>query len=157
MIQTGLKLDLNFRLKVLLDGVPQEVAFSSLLRRRTIVSVYLRNNTPGCDRQTASLAAEATGFAQAGYDVIAVSRDTGGSHARYAAAKGISYLLVSDPEDRFARAADAIMQKSMYGRAWSGPARAAFVLEPDGTVLAVVARVDTKDHAAQLYNVIKSL
>jgi peroxiredoxin len=31
------------------------------------------------------------------------------------------------------------------------------VLEPDGTVLAVVEKVDTKDHAAQLRAVLKGL
>ena len=34
---------------------------------------------------------------------------------------------------------------------------AAYVLEPDGTVLAVVEKVDTKDHAAQLRAVLKGL
>ena len=81
----------------------------------------------------------------------------GGSHAKYAAKKGITYTLASDPEDRFAKAADAIVEKSMYGRKFTGPARAAFVLATDGTVLAVVPKVDTADHARQLREVVKEL
>ena len=38
----------------------------------------------------------------------------------------------------------------MYGRTFFGPARAAYVLDRDGTVLAVAEKVDTADHAAQL-------
>lgn len=38
----------------------------------------------------------------------------------------------------------------MYGKTYEGPARAAFVIDRDGTVLAVAEKVDTKDHAAQL-------
>ncbi|MSU48620.1 MAG: redoxin domain-containing protein [Opitutus sp.] len=157
MIAPGQKLDLRFRLKSVRDGTISEVTFADLLTRRSIVSVYMKNNTPGCDRQNDSLAAHAAEFDRAGYNLIAVSRDTCGSHGRYAVAKKISYTLVSDPEDRFARAAGSLIQKSMYGRTFTGPARAAFVLERDGTVLAVAEKVDTANHAAQLRALICSL
>ena len=47
-----------------------------------------------------------------------------------------------------------MIEKSMYGRSFTGPARAAYVLDRDGTVLAVVPKVDTADHAAQLREVL---
>lgn len=157
MIAPGQKLSLGFRLKVLHDGVVKELAFGELLTRRTIVSVYMKNNTPSCDRQNDRLVEHAAEFDRAGYDVIAVSRDTCGSHGRYAAAKGIRYTLASDPQDQFARATDSLIEKSMYGRTFVGPTRAAYVLEPDGTVLAVVPKVDPANHAEQLQAVIRTL
>src|ERR1019366_8876739 len=135
----------------------ETVRFSDLLPRPTIVSVYMRNNTPGCDRQNDSLAAHAAEFDRAGYNLVALSRDTCGSHAKYAAKKKITYTLASDPEDLFAKAADAVIEKSMYGRSFTGPARAAFVLARDGTVLAVAPKVDTADHAAQLRALLATL
>lgn len=157
MIAPGKRLDLGFKLQVLRDGVAKEMSFGDLLKRRTIVSVYMKNNTPSCDRQNESLAEHAAKFDRAGYDLVAISRDTCGSHARYATKKGIGYTLASDPEDRFARATDSLVEKSMYGKKYVGPARAAYVLDRDGTVLAVVEKVDTADHAAQLLAVIKKL
>jgi thioredoxin-dependent peroxiredoxin len=157
MISPGQKLNLDFRVKAFRGGRAVEVRFIDLLTRRTVVSVYMKNNTPSCDRQNASLVEHAAAFAEAGYDIVAVSRDTCGSHSRYAAAKNIAYTLVSDPQDLFAQAAGSLMEKSMYGRTFVGPARAAFVLEPDGTVLAVAEKVLTTDHAAQLRELIKSL
>lgn len=157
MISRGQKLDVDFRLKVVCNGVAQEVTFGDLLTRRTIVSVYMKNNTPSCDRQNDDLVAHAAEFDRAGFNVIALSRDTCGSHTRYAAAKGIAYTLASDPQDRFAQAAGSLVQKSMYGRTFTGPARAAFVLDRDGTVLAVLEKIDPARHAAQLREVIKAL
>ena len=157
MVAVDDKLDLDFRLKVVRDGEAKEMRFGDLLRRRTIVSVYMKNKTPSCDRQNDSLAAHAKEFAEMGYDLVAISRDTAGSHQRYAALKGISYPLVSDPEDRFARATDSLIEKSMYGRTFVGPARAAYVLDRDGSVLAVISKVDTADHAAQLRAALQSL
>ena len=150
-------MDTRFQLKVFRDGRSETVTFADLLARRTIVSVYMRNNTPGCDRQNESLAAHAAEFERAGYSLVALSRDTGGSHAKYAAKKKITYTLASDLGDLFAKAVDSVVEKSMYGRKFTGPARAAYVLDRDGTVLAVVEKVDTADHAAQLRKVLAGL
>ena len=157
MITPGKKLKTNLKLKVVAQGVESEVTFKDLLKRRTIVSVYMKNNTGSCDKQNDSLAAHAAEFTKAGYDLIAISRDTPGSHLKYAVKKKITYTLASDPSDLFAQAADAVVEKSMYGKKYFGPARAAFVLAPDGTVLAVAEKVDTADHAAQLKALIAGL
>jgi thioredoxin-dependent peroxiredoxin len=157
VLSPGQKIDVGFRLKVVRDGVVKEVMFGELLTRPTIISVYMRNNTPACDRQTSSLAEHAAEFDRAGFNLVAVSRDTCGSHARYARAKGIRFTLASDPEDHFAHATDSLITKSMYGRNFVGPARAAYVIDCDGTILAVVPKVDRDDHAAQLKELIKSL
>lgn len=157
MIKTGQKLKLNFKLKVVQGGEEKEVVFKDLLTRRTIVSVYMKNNTPGCDRQNDSLAEHAEEISKAGFTLIAISRDTCGSHKKYAAKKGISYVLASDPEDLFAQATDSVIEKKMYGRTFYGPQRAAYVLDTDGTVLAIAEKVDTADHAAQLKALIAPL
>ncbi len=157
MLKPGQKLDTDFTLKIVRGGALAEVAFGTLLTRPTIVSVYMRNNTGSCDRQNDSLIAHAAEFDRRGYNLVAVSRDTCGSHRRYAETKGISYVLASDPQDRFATAVDAIVEKSMYGRTFRGPARAAFVLAPDGALLAVLEKVDPKNHAAQLLAMLDTL
>ena len=150
MVRPGDTLELDFPVKVVRDSIVHEVRFKDLLGRRTIVSVHMKNNTPSCDRQVASLVGSAAEFAEAGYEVLGLSRDTAGSHARYAAAKGISFPLVSDPTDQFARAADSLVQKTMYGRQFVAPARAIFVLERDGRVLAVAEKADTTNTPAQV-------
>lgn len=157
MISRGRKLDLNFTLAVVQNDAAKRVQFTTLLTRPTIVSVYMRNNTGGCDRQNDALVAVAAELDRAGYNLIAVSRDNAGSHRKYAAKKGINYALASDPEDLFAKAADSLVEKSMYGRKFFGPARAAYVIDRDGTVLAVIEKVDTADHAAQLRAVLAEL
>jgi peroxiredoxin Q/BCP len=157
MIQPGKKLKTSFKLKIVRDGSEAEVAFKDLLTKPTIVSVYMKNNTGSCDKQNDSLAAHAEEFAKRGYNLVALSRDTCGSHLKYAAKKGITYTLASDPDDLFAKATDSIVEKSMYGKTYEGPARAAFVIAKDGTVLAVAEKVDTKDHAAQLHALLDGL
>jgi peroxiredoxin Q/BCP len=157
MISKGQKIDTGFSLKVVQAGVAREVVFRELLTRPAIVSVYMKNNTPSCDRQNDSLVGHAGEFDRLGYHLIALSRDTCGSHVKYAARKGIGYTLASDPDDLFARATDSVIGKMMYGRTFQGPARAAYVIGTDGTVLAVIEKVDTKDHSRQIQAVLATL
>lgn len=157
MIQPGARLPLKLALKVLQANEEKEVELGQLLTRRTVVSVYMRNNTGGCDKQNDSLVGYAATLDRAGYNLIALSRDSLASHRKYAAKKGITYVLASDPEDRFAQATDSLVTKSMYGRKFVGPARAAYVLDRDGTVLAVIEKVTPAEHAAQLAAVLATL
>ena len=84
----------------------------------------MRNNTGSCDKQNTSLVAHAQELDAAGVNVVAISRDKPAAHEKYAAKLGIPYTLVSDPDDTFAKEADAIVEKSMYGKKYLGPARA---------------------------------
>lgn len=155
MIQPGERPDLNIPVNAFVEGVARPTTLKALIGGApALVSVYMRNNTGACDRQNASLAAHAAEFARRGWRVVAVSRDTCASHAKYAAKLGISYTLVSDPEDTISKALDAIVEKSMYGKKYLGPARAAYLFDEAGEVLAVIPKVDPSGHAAQALAVI---
>jgi peroxiredoxin Q/BCP len=157
MVSVGEKIDTDFTLNIVRNGEEEEVSFGDLLDRPTIVSVYMRNNTSGCDRQNKSLAEHADEFDKMGYNLISLSKDTCGSHKNYAEKLGISYILASDPDYKFAEATDSIVEKKMYGNTYEAPSRSAYVLDTDGTVLGVIEKVNTKAHAEELKELIDSL
>ncbi|WP_221029624.1 redoxin domain-containing protein [Actomonas aquatica] len=159
MKQVGETLDLSFEVKVVrgAGAAPEVMRFGDLVTGPTVVSVYMRNNTGSCDKQNAALVADLAAIRERGYAVIAVSRDTAGSHERYATKLGIDYSLVSDPEDLFGQAADAIVEKKMYGRTFTGPLRSAWVLDGTGKVLAVIDKVDAKAHGAQVLSALDGI
>lgn len=157
MIETGKKIDTDFELDIVRNGEEETVAFSELLDRPTIVSVYMRNNTSGCDKQNRSLAEHADWFDEQGYNLIAISKDSCGSHKNYAEKLGINYVLASDPEYRFAEATDSVVEKKMYGNTYEAPTRSAYIIDTDGTVLGIIEKVNTKDHAQELKELIANL
>lgn len=157
MITKGTTINTDFELDVVKNGEQQTVKFSELLDRPTIVSVYMRNNTSGCDKQNASLAQEADWFDMHGYNIVAISKDTCGSHKNYAEKLGINYVLASDPGYKFGEATDSVVEKSMFGNTYEAPTRSAYVIDTDGTVLGIVKKVDTKNHAAELKELINKL
>lgn len=157
MIDTGKKIDTDFELDVVINGEEKTVTFSDLLDRPTIVSVYMRNNTSGCDKQNQSLAEHADWFDEEGYNLVAVSKDSCGSHKNYAEKLDINYVLASDPDYKFAKATDSIVEKKMYGNTYEAPSRSAYVIDTDGTVLGIIEKVNTKDHARELKELIENL
>jgi len=157
MIEIGKKIDTDFKVKAVQEGEEKEVSFWELLSGKTIVSVYMKNNTSSCDRQTLDLAEHSDWFNNKGFNLVAVSKDGSRSHKNYAKKQGINYTLVSDPDYKFAEATDSIVEKKMYGKTFTGPSRSAFVIDSDGTILATVEKIDTKAHAEELKALINSL
>ncbi|MGK7369080.1 MAG: peroxiredoxin [Candidatus Halalkalibacterium sp. M3_1C_030] len=157
MIETGKKIDTDFTLDIVKNGEEKTVTFSELLDRPTIVSVYMRNNTSGCDKQNKSLSEHADWFDEKGYNLVAVSKDTCGSHKNYAEKLDINYTLASDPDYKFASATDSVVEKKMYGNTYEAPTRSAYVIDTDGTVLGIIEKVNTKDHAQELKELVENL
>lgn len=157
MIEQGAKADFNFTIKAVQNGEEKEINFKDLLDKRAIVSVYMKNNTSSCDRQTKDLSDEAGWFKKKGYNVVAISKDTCGSHKRYAKKQGIDFTLVSDPDYKFAEATDSVVEKKMFGNEYEAPSRSAFVIDTDGTILGIVEKVNSKDHAGELKELVESL
>jgi thioredoxin-dependent peroxiredoxin len=157
MVKKGDKIDTAFKLSIVENGEEKEVTFSDLLNRPAIVSVYMRNNTGGCDKQNQSLAGHSEWFDKKGYNLVALSKDSCGSHKNYAEKLGIHYTLASDPDFLFSKATDSIVEKKMYGKTFDAPSRSAFVIDTDGTVLGVIEKIDTKAHAEELKELVESL
>lgn len=157
MISPGTKIDTSLRFKGVCNSERIEVTLAKLFTKRTVVSVYMRNNTSSCDKQNTSLSKAASELAKAGYQLVGISRDTCNSHLKYAEKMELGYTLLSDPDDLFSKEVDAIIEKSMYGKKYMGPARAAYVFEKDGTLLAAIEKVDSPRHGEELLELIAGL
>lgn len=157
MIEVGEKIETNFSLDIVEDGEQKTVKFGELLDRPTIISVYMRNNTSGCDKQNKSLAEHADWFDEQGYNLVAVSKDTCGSHKNYAEKLNINYILASDPEYKFGKATDSVVEKNMFGNTYEAPTRSAYVIDTDGTVLNIIEKINTKNHASELKELVNNL
>lgn len=155
MIKAGTILDLSFSVKVAIGGEKRDRVFAELLLRPAIVSVYMRNNTGSCDKQTQQMQRAAAELDKLGYGLIGLSKDTLGSHLKYAGKLGLSFPLVSDPEHAFAKATESLVEKKMYGKTFFGPSRSAYCIDASGKVLGIVESVDPARHAQQLLELVR--
>lgn len=158
MLKPGTKPKLNFKVEALDNGkVLQKTMAEFLEGKATVVSVYMRNNTSACDKQTKELDKSQQLIAKQGFRIVSVSRDPITSHTKYAQKHGYHYTLIADPEDQFSKAMDAMVEKSMYGKKYIGPARAAYLFDPKGKLLRVIPKIDAAKHGEQILEAIKEL
>lgn len=150
MIEVNETIDLDFPVRVAADGEKRECSFSELVTRPTLVSVYMRNNTGSCDKQTQQMQVAAAELDRLGLGLVGLSKDTPGSHLKYACKFELSFPLVSDPDHAFAKATKSLVEKKMYGKTFHGPTRSAYLIDPSGRVLGLVEKVDAANHASQL-------
>jgi len=155
MISVGETIDLSFSARAVVDGEKWEGPFSQLVNRPTVVSVYMRNNTSSCDRQSQQMGVVAAELDKQGIGLIGLSKDTPGSHLKYACKLELSFPLVSDPEHAFASATKSLVEKKMYGKTFLGPTRSAYLVNANGKVLGIVEKVDSANHAEQLRELVK--
>lgn len=153
----GDKLDLDFEVGLARDGSKEKIALSELLEGPTIVSVYMRNNTGSCDKQMVSLNEAFLALRKRGVSLLGLSKDTVGSHVKYADRHGIQFPLISDPEYRFVKAVDSLIEKKMYGRTFWGPQRAAYLIDKKGLLCGICPEVNPSHHGEQAEALAKTL
>ena len=157
MISTGQKIDTGISLEVVQNGETRTTTVQALLDRPTIFSVYMKNNTGSCDKQNDSLVASAAEIDGLGYNLVAISKDSCKAHLNYATKKGIPYTLASDPDNAFTQAVDGMVEKKMRGKTYMGPARAAYIIDTDGTVQAVIEKIKSAEHGPELISLLHTL
>lgn len=132
----------------------KEVRLSDYPGMRFIIYFYPKDNTPGCTLEAKGLAAGYENLKKMGYQVIGVSKDSATSHKKFIEKHCLPFPLVADTECKLCEQAGVWKLKKMAGREYMGIVRTTFVCNHDGTVTDVVTKVDTKNSAEQLYQLL---
>ncbi|WP_253343825.1 peroxiredoxin [Sphingobium sp. OAS761] len=122
-----------------------------------VVYFYPKADTPGCTNEAKDFTALAGDFAAAGVAVVGISRDKPAKLAKFADKYGLAVTLASDEDGAMCEASGTWIEKSMYGRAYMGIARATFLVGGDGTILRAWPQVKVKGHAAEVLEAVKAL
>jgi peroxiredoxin Q/BCP len=122
-----------------------------------ILYFYPKDDTSGCTREAQDFTALAPQFADAGVQVIGVSRDPMKSHEKFIGKYGLAVPLVSDEDGRISDAFGTWVEKSMYGRKYMGMERASYLIGPDGRVLRAWRKVKVPGHAEDVLKAAREL
>jgi peroxiredoxin Q/BCP len=118
--------------------------------RSTVVYFYPAASTPGCTKQACDFRDSLASLQQAGYEVVGISPDPVDKLARFAAAEGLDFPLLSDPDHTVAEAYAAWGEKKNYGKTYQGLIRSTVVVDPEGKVAVAQYNVRATGHVAKL-------
>ena len=86
----------------------------------------------------------------AGVTVIGVSRDTADKLREFRERDGLTFTLLSDPDQAVHEAYGAWGEKMNYGKAVTGVLRSTFVISPEGVIEHALYNVKATGHVARL-------
>ncbi|KQN95364.1 thioredoxin-dependent thiol peroxidase [Arthrobacter sp. Leaf69] len=132
------------------DAEGHEVSLADFRGRSTVVYFYPAASTPGCTKQACDFRDSLASLRQAGYDVVGISPDPVDKLAKFAAAEGLDFPLLSDPDHAVAEAYAAWGEKKNYGKTYQGLIRSTVVVDPDGKVAVAQYNVRATGHVAKL-------
>lgn len=119
-----------------------------------ILYFYPKDSTAGCTVQATDFTALADQFAQKGYTILGVSRDSVKSHQNFICKKELGIGLISDTDERLCQHFGVIQEKMMYGKTHLGVVRSTFVFDKAGVMTASYRNIKAKDHAQTLLDVL---
>ena len=86
--------------------------------------------------------------------MIGVSKDSAASHGKFAAKHSLPFTLIADTDTTLNQAFGVWQKKKMAGREYMGTVRTTFLVDGDGTVTDIIVKVDTKNSASQILEII---
>ena len=133
-----------------MDQDGKVVSSKELLGKKTIIYFYPKDNTSGCTAEACSLRDNYEAMVAKGYNVVGVSKDSVASHKKFAQKYELPFTLLADTSTEMIQAFGAWGEKSLYGRKYMGTLRLTFIFDEKGTLIEIIEKVDTKNHAKQI-------
>lgn len=130
--------------------------YQASLAKGLILYFYPKDNTSGCTTQATDFTERLNAFADLGYAIIGVSRDSIDSHQNFIGKHDLAIALISDPEERLCQYYDVIKEKNMYGKKTLGLVRSTFVYNKQGELTHAQRNLRAKGYADRLLDSLPS-
>lgn len=133
------------------DGKP--VSLSDFKGKKVVLYFYPNDMTPGCTAEACSLRDNYKQLQKQGYVVLGISSNDEKSHQKFIAKESLPFSLLADTDKSVHEKYGTWGEKSMYGRKYMGTLRVTFVIDEKGVIREIIEKVDTKNHASQIFAV----
>lgn len=134
----------------LLDQDGNTVKLADFGGKNVIVYFYPAASTPGCTTQACDFRDNLNSLKAAGYVVLGISPDEPKKLKKFVDNEGLTFPLLSDPDNAVQTAYGAYGEKSMYGKTYMGTIRSTFVVDGEGKIAKAMYNVKATGHVAKL-------
>ena len=136
-------------------GTP--LTLSALRGRPVVLFFYPKDDTPGCTIESCEFRDLMPRFKGVNAEVLGISPDDVKSHVKFRKKFNLPYTLLADVGHPVAEKYGVWQEKSMMGRKYMGNVRTTFVIDREGRIARVFAKVSPLGHAAEVADVVAAL
>lgn len=135
----------------------ETIALEALRGHKIVLYFYPKDDTSGCTLEAQAFNGLSDAFAAADARVIGVSPDSVKSHDKFRTKYGLGFPLASDEAKTMLEAYGVWVEKSMYGRKYMGVERTTLLIDREGRIARVWAKVKVPGHAEEVLEAARSL
>ena len=118
--------------------------------KKLVVFFYPKASTPGCTAEACNLRDNYDKFLAQGYDILGVSADSAKRQQNWINKHELPFPLLADEEKEVINAFGVWGPKKFMGREYDGIHRTTFIIDENGVIEEVIAKVKTKEHTSQI-------
>lgn len=127
----------------------ETVTLSDLRGKRVIIYFYPKDDTPGCTSQACGFRDNYPQIEEQNGIVLGISPDGVKSHQKFKTKYNLPFLLLADESHQVAEAYGVWAQKSFIGKKYMGIERSHFVVDEQGKLADVQAKISPADSVAK--------
>jgi thioredoxin-dependent peroxiredoxin len=131
----------------------QTVGLADYKGKKLVLYFYPKDDTPGCTAEACSLRDGYGMFQSKGYEILGVSPDSVKKHVKFQEKYHLPFNLLADENHAVAEAYGVWGQKKFMGRTYDGIHRTTFVIDENGRIERIIAKVDTEKHTEQILEI----
>ena len=131
------------------------VSLSDFKGKNVILYFYPQDNTPTCTNEACNFRDNYQSLLSKGFSVIGVSPDTEKSHKKFETKFNLPFPLIADPDRKIVDQYGLWAEKTMFGRKYMGVLRTTFVIDPNGKILKVIDKVESKNASQQVLDLLQ--
>ena len=128
----------------------ESVSLADYSGKKLVLYFYPKDDTPGCTAEACNLRDNYDQLISKEYTVLGVSPDGEAKHQKFIDKYDLPFDLLADTEKEVCEMYGVWVMKSMYGREYMGVARTTFIIDENGIIEEVIAKVKTNDHTSQI-------
>lgn len=132
------------------DQKGNTIKLSDYKGKKLVLFFYPKASTPGCTAEACNLRDNYQTFQAKGYDILGVSADAAKAQQKFIDKYELPFPLLADEDKSVINAYGVWGPKKFMGKKYDGIHRTTFVIDENSLIEEVIAKVKTKDHAAQI-------
>ncbi len=120
-----------------------------------VLYFYPKDNTPGCTKEACNFRDSFRVLEKMGAVILGVSKDSVESHLKFVKKYGLNFPILSDPEKEVIKKYKAWGKKKFLGKEFEGTLRTSYLIDPEGEIKKVYAKVNPLSHAGEIIKDLK--
>jgi peroxiredoxin Q/BCP len=132
------------------DNAGNTIKLSDYAGKKLVLFFYPKASTPGCTNEACDLRDNYQSFLSKGYDVLGASADSAKRQQNWINKHELPFPLLADEDKAVIEAFGVWGPKKFMGKEYDGIHRTTFIIDENGVIEEVIAKVKTKAHAAQI-------